>query len=90
MCSQIQILLYLAWVIIVYKNQGLMLEKAIVNIGKKEFIIGLIFVVLSRVHSINGLCLKQFNFDRLQHIKNCKKLQKRKLEEEYLHLMIIT
>ncbi len=64
MCSLIQVLLCLAWAITIYKSQGLILEKAIVNIGKKEFAIGLIFVALLRVHFINRLYLKQFNFDR--------------------------
>jgi ATP-dependent DNA helicase PIF1 len=87
-CSRIQIPVCLAWAITVHKSQGLTLDLAKVDIGAKEFAAGLTFVALSRVRSLNDICLKQFTFDRLQRIKNCKRLQERKDEEERLRSMI--
>ena len=89
MCSRFQIPVCLAWAITVHKSQGLTLEKAKIDIGNVEFMAGLTFIVLSRVHSLSNICLKQFIFDRLERIKRCRRLQERKAEEERLHSMIL-
>jgi len=60
-----------------------------IDIGNSEFAAGLTFVALSRVHSLENICFKQFTFDRLQRIKRCKRLQERKVEEERLRSMIL-
>ena len=88
-CSRLQIPLCLAWAITVHKSQGLTLEKARIDIGNREFAAGLTFVALSRVHSLNNICLRQFSLDRLEHIKNCKRLKERKDEEARLRSMIV-
>ena len=86
--SRLQIPLYLAWAVTVHKSQGLTLKKAKIDIGSKEFAVGLTFVMISRAHSLNDIYLKPFSLDRLQHIKNCKRLQERKEEEERLRSII--
>jgi ATP-dependent DNA helicase PIF1 len=87
-CSRLQIPLCLAWAITVHKSQGLTLKKSKIDIGDKEFAAGLTFVALSRARSLNDILLKPFNFDRLQRIKNCKRLQERMEEEERLRSLI--
>ncbi|GBC48412.2 ATP-dependent DNA helicase PIF1 [Rhizophagus irregularis DAOM 181602=DAOM 197198] len=67
--SRTQLPICLAWSITAHKSQGLTLDKVNIDIGVKEFAAGLTFVVLSRVQTLNDLCLKQFSFDRLQRIK---------------------
>ena len=64
------------------------MRKAKIDIGDKEFAAGLTFVALSRARSLNDIWLKQFSFDRLQRIKNSKRLQERKEEEKRLRSMI--
>ena len=80
-CSRLQFPIYLAWALTTHKSQGLTLEKAIVDLGKKEFAAGLSFVAISRVHSLKDLLLRPFSYERLERIKNCKRLQERKEEE---------
>ncbi|EXX53022.1 ATP-dependent DNA helicase PIF1-like [Rhizophagus irregularis DAOM 181602=DAOM 197198] len=87
-CSRTQLPICLAWSITAHKSQGLTLEKVNIDIGVKEFVAGLTFVALSRVQTLNDICLKQFSFDRIQHLKEGIRLQERKAEEKRLHLFI--
>lgn len=87
-CSRQQVPLCLAWAITVHKSQGLTLSKAKIDIGSKEFAAGLTFVAVSRVRSLSDVYFRQFTFDRLQRIKNSRRLQERKTEEERLTSMI--
>ncbi|CAG8597262.1 6136_t:CDS:2, partial [Cetraspora pellucida] len=48
-CSRMQFPLCLAWAITIHKSQGLTLSQAVIDIGNKEFAIGLTFVAISRV-----------------------------------------
>ncbi|CAG8754421.1 15252_t:CDS:1, partial [Cetraspora pellucida] len=84
MCSRLQVPVCLAWAITVHKSQGLTLPQAIVDFGNKEFAAGLSFVAVSRVRALNDLIFKPFTFERLQRIKNCRRIQERKAEEERL------
>ncbi len=88
MCSRLQIPLCLTQAVLVHKSQGLTLKKAKIDIGSKEFAASLTFVTISRAHSLNNIYLKPFSLDRLQRIKNCKRLQERKEEEERLRSII--
>ena len=45
----------LAWGINIHKSQGLTLEKAVVELGDKDFSAGLTFVAISRVKTLKGL-----------------------------------
>ena len=87
-CSRLQISLTLAWAVTVHKSQGLTLLKAVIDLGKKEYASGLSFVAISRVYTLENILFKPFSFDRLQRIKNFKRLQERKEEEKRLVSMI--
>jgi hypothetical protein len=87
-CSRLQVPVRLAWAITVHKSQGLTLQKAIIDIGDKEFTAGLTFVAVSRVRALKDLVFKPFNFERLQRIKSSKRLQERLNEEKRLVSMV--
>lgn len=89
MRSHLQIPLSLAWAIIVQKSQGLTLSEAVINLGKKEYASGLSFVAVSRVCALKNILFDPFLFERLQRIKQSKRLQERKNEEERLTSMIV-
>ena len=89
LCSRLQIPVSLSWTITVHKSQGLTLSKAIIDIGKKEYASGLSFVAASQVHALENILFKPFSFERLQRIKNSKRMQERKIEENRLISMIV-
>ena len=87
-CSRLQIPVRLAWAITVHKSQGLTLRKAVIDLGENEFTAGLSFVAVSRVRALEDLLFKPFNFERIQRIKDCTRLQERLDEEKRLVSMI--
>jgi len=48
-CSHLQIPLRLSWAVTIHKSQGLALDKAVIDVGKKEFSSGLTYVACSCV-----------------------------------------
>ena len=54
-CSRLQLPLKLAWAVTIHKYQGMTLNKAVVDLGKKEFSAGLTFVACSRVRQLKDL-----------------------------------
>jgi len=64
--SIFQIPLILAWGITIHKAQGLTLDKAIIDIGKDLFEAGQMYVALSRIKSLEGVYLKEFNINNLK------------------------
>jgi ATP-dependent DNA helicase PIF1 len=87
-CSRMQVPVILAWSITVHKSQGLTLQKAVIDLGKKEYAAGISFVAISRVRALRSILFRPFSLDRLQRIKNCKRLRERLAEERRLSSMI--
>ncbi|EXX58878.1 ATP-dependent DNA helicase PIF1-like [Rhizophagus irregularis DAOM 181602=DAOM 197198] len=68
-CSRLQFPLSLAWAITAHKLQGLTLSKAVIDLGKKEFVAGLSFVTIFRVRSLDDILFKHFSLNRLERKK---------------------
>lgn len=65
--SRTQMPLTPAWAITIHKSQGLTLERAVVDLGEKDFSAGLSFVAISRLKSLKGLAFRsRFDHARLQ------------------------
>ena len=62
-CSRLQIPVCLAWSITVHKSQGLTLEKAVIDLGKKEFAAGLSFVAISQVRTLGNILFSPFSLE---------------------------
>ena len=87
-CSRLQVPICLAWAITVHKSQGLTLQKAVLDLGKKEYAAGLSFVAISRVCTLQNILFRPFSFEKIHRIKSCKRLQERIDEERRLLSMI--
>lgn len=61
-----QIPLILSWSITIHKSQGITLEYATINIGTDIFECGQSYVALSRVKSLDGLYIKDIDFNRIK------------------------
>ena len=48
----------LVYAITVHKSQGLTLDKVVLDISTKDHTLGLTYVAISSVRTIQGLCLK--------------------------------
>ena len=87
-CSRLQIPICLAWAITVHKSQGLTMQEATIDLGKKEFAAGLSFVAISRVCALENIIFSPFSLERLQRVKTSTRLQERLAEERRLFSMI--
>ena len=88
LCSRLQIPLKLAWAITIHKFQGLTLNKAVIDIGKKEFSAGLPFVACSRVQELDDfLFVPPFSFKRMASLGNISRLKERLAEDKRLILL---
>ena len=84
-CSRMQFPLCLAWAITIHKSQGLTLSQTVLDIGNKEFAIGLTFVAISRVRALSDLLFNStFTYSRLQKLRESTRLQQRLVEEQRL------
>lgn len=83
-CSRQQMPLRLAWAITIHKSQGQTLDKAVIDIGEKEFACGLTYVALSRMKRIDDCLIVVKEFDRYERINKSKGLKLRLAEEQRL------
>ena len=75
-CSRLQIPLKLAWAVTIHKSQGLTLDKAVIDVGKKEFSTGLTFVACSRVCQLTDLLfVPPFSFQRVANLSKSVRLK---------------
>ena len=56
-CSRLQHHLKLAWAVTIFKCQGMASDKAVIDVGKKEFSTGLSFFACSRISSLKDCYL---------------------------------
>jgi ATP-dependent exoDNAse (exonuclease V) alpha subunit len=72
--------LRLAYGITVHKSQGLTLSKAVLNLATKEHALGLSYVAVSRVKTLQGLLFEcPFDYDHFQ-VKETKTFKDRELD----------
>lgn len=77
-----------AYAISIHRSQGITLDKAVIDLGNTEFALGMTYVALSRVRSIQGLFLEPFSFERLKKINDKKGLTEKRLELQRLEALI--
>ena len=89
-CSRLQIPLKLAWAVTIHKSQGLTLDKAVIDIGKKEFSTGLTFAACSRVRQLTDLLfVPPFSFQRVANLSKSVRLKDRLIEDARLQQMSV-
>ena len=87
-CSRLQIPLHLAWAVTIHKSQGLTLEKAVIDVGRKEFSSGLTYVACSRVRRLKDLLFAApFPYERFLNLSKSTRLVERIQEDEHLRQM---
>ena len=82
-----QLPLKLAWALTIHKSQGLILPKAVIDIGKSEKSPGISYVAISRVKSLSSCLIQPMAYERLQSIKSSSSLQFRLQEEQRLDFL---
>ena len=80
-----QLPICLSWAISIHKSQGSTLESACIDIGKKDFALGLSFVALSRIKSLQNSIIEFIPYKRLVNVKKSKALLQREMEEKRLN-----
>lgn len=84
-CTRKQFPVMLGYAVSIHRSQGITIDKAIVDIGSNEFQVGLTYVALSRVKTLDGLLIKpSFNLDRLLTINNSNSMRARRDELQRL------
>ena len=69
----------------IHKSQGQTLQKAVIDIGSKEYAAGCTFVVVSRLRQLEDGLFKPMSFQCPQAISKGKILMERINEEARLH-----
>ena len=84
-CSRLQLPLKLVWAVTIHKCQGMTLNKAVIDVGKKEFSAGLTFVTCSRVRQLKDLLfVPPFPFQRVANLAKSHRHTERLREEKRL------
>ena len=82
-----QLPLRLAWAMRIHKCQGLTLSKAWIDLGSSERTLGITYVALSRVKTIQDLVIEPVTLERLQAVKKFTNFKFRLEEEKRLDLL---
>ena len=83
--TRLQYPFQLCWAMSIHKSQGCTLERVIVDIGESEnWAVGLTYVGLSRVKTLNGLFLVSKGWSRYQKINDSKANKSRIRAEDLL------
>jgi ATP-dependent exoDNAse (exonuclease V) alpha subunit len=73
----------MAWGITIHESQGLTLEKVVVELGNKDFSVGLSFVAIFRVKTLKGLAFRtRFDHARLKKPKETESMLMLKKDTE--------
>ena len=90
-CSRLQVPLKLAWAVTIHKSQGMTLDKAVIDVGRKEFSSGLTVVACSRVrHMCDLLFVPPFPFQRVANLSKSNRLKDRLQEDVRLSCLTST
>lgn len=88
-CTRTQFPFALAWAIAIHKWQGLTLESAVIDLGTREFCLGMSLVACSRVRSWNSLLFRPtFDLQRLARIRSSRRMHQRIAEERRLDSLV--
>jgi ATP-dependent DNA helicase PIF1 len=74
-CTRMQFLLRLVYAITIHKSQGLTLSKVVLNLAMKEHALGLSYIAISRVKTLQGLlfeCPFDYDYFRLKETSTFK------------------
>ena len=83
--SRTNLPLILAWAITIHKSQGATYERVVVSLGQKELSLGLTYVALSRVKTLDGLLLiGNYSRDRIMRTNLHPKHEDRDATEAWL------
>ncbi|KAK3931961.1 ATP-dependent DNA helicase [Frankliniella fusca] len=83
-CTRYQFPITLCYAMSIHKAQGMTLDKVVVNIGDKEFALGLAYVGLTRARCLNDIIISPFVYDRMKLVNNHKSLAQRKEFDKWL------
>ena len=75
-----QLPLRLCCAMTIHKSQGLTLQKAWIELGPSESVLGITYVALSSVRTLYSCVIESMSLERLQSIRNSKKFHYRTLE----------
>ena len=71
------------------KSQGQTLNKAVIDLGKREACTGLAFISLNRAKGIDDLLVTAMPFDRIGRLGQSPVLQARRVEEVRLRRLAV-
>jgi ATP-dependent DNA helicase PIF1 len=81
--------LRLAYAITVHKSQGLTLSKAVLNLNQREHCLGLSYVAVSRVKTLDGVLFEvPFDFERFTGV-NTVISQERELDYTFRNTQLL-
>ena len=87
--TRTQLPLKLCWALTMRKSQGQTLDKAVIDLGKREACTGLTFVCLSRFNRIDDLLVTAMPFDRIGRLGQSPVLQARRVEDVRLSRLAV-